>query len=140
MTDTTGSDRIDRLRAVPLFSGISDAGLQQVARLATEHDVPAGHVLIQPGQAGAGLFVIEDGTVVVERPSDSIELGAGEFIGELALLFEGAVHSLRVRAVTPVRVLALARADVTRLVESEPQVALAMLSVLARRLWHATRQ
>jgi voltage-gated potassium channel len=96
-------------------------------------------VLIQPDQAGTGLFVIEDGTVVVERPNETVELGAGEFIGELALLFDGAVHSVRVRAATPVRFLALAREDFTALVESEPQVALAMLRVLARRLWNASR-
>lgn len=139
MTDLTESGRIDQLRSVPLFAGVSDAGLERVLAAVSEHEVPAGHVLIQPDQAGTGLFVIEDGTVAVERPNDTVELGTGEFLGELALLFDGAVHSLRVRAVTPVRFLALARDDFTALLESEPQVALAMLRVLARRLWTASR-
>lgn len=139
MTDLTESERIDQLRSVPLFAGVSDAGLERVLAAVSEHEVPAGHVLIQPDQAGTGLFVIEDGTVAVERPNDTVELGTGEFLGELALLFDGAVHSLRVRAVTPVRFLALARDDFTALLESEPQVALAMLRVLARRLWTASR-
>jgi len=139
MTDLTESERIDQLRSVPLFAGVSDAGLERVLAAVSEHEVPAGHVLIQPDQAGTGLFVIEDGTVAVERPNDTVELGTGEFLGELALLFDGAVHSLRVRAVTPVRFLALARDDFTALLESEPQVALAMLRVLARRLWAASR-
>ena len=131
--------RVERLRSVPLFSGVSDAGLQRVLDAATEWEVPAGHVLIQADQPGAGLFIVEEGTVVVERPAGPIELGAGEFLGELALLFDGAVHSTRVHAKTPVRFLALARDDVAALLESEPRVALAMLRVLARRLWHATR-
>jgi len=139
MTDLTESERIDQLRSVPLFAGVSDAGLERVLAAVSEHEVPAGHVLIQPDQAGTGLFVIEDGTVAVERPNDTVELGTGEFLGELALLFDGAVHSLRVRAVTPVRFLALARDDFTALLESEPQLALAMLRVLARRLWTASR-
>lgn len=139
MSDLTESDRIEHLRSVPLFVGVSNEGLDRVLAAASEHEVPAGHVLIQPDQAGSGLFVIEDGTVVVERPNGIVELGAGEFIGELALLFDGAVHSVRVRAATPVRVLALARDDFTALIESEPQVALAMLRVLARRLWNASR-
>ncbi|HEX6255339.1 MAG TPA: cyclic nucleotide-binding domain-containing protein [Euzebyales bacterium] len=139
MTDAPRTASADRLRSVPLFAGVSDDGLELVLAAASSHEVPAGHVLIQPDQAGAGLFVVEEGTVVVERPQGAVELGPGEFFGELALLWEGAVHSLRVRAVTPVRVLALARDDFTRLVESEPQVALAMLRVLARRLWNATR-
>lgn len=139
MREVTRSERIERLRSVPLFAGLSEAGLDRVMAIASEHDVPEGHVLIQPDQAGSGLFVIEAGTVVVERPGDPIELGEGEFLGELALLFDGAVHSLRVRAATPVRVLALARADFAQLIEVEPSVALSMLSTLARRLWHATR-
>lgn len=139
MTDLTGSERIGHLRSVPLFAGVSDEGLDRVLAAAGDHEVPTGHVLIQPDQAGSGLFVIEEGTVAVESPHGTVELGPGEFIGELALLFDGAVHAVRVRAATPVRVLALARDDFTALVESEPQVALAMLRVLARRLWNASR-
>lgn len=139
MPDATPPQRTDRLRDVPLFSELSEAGLARVLAVASEHDVPAGHVLIQPDQPGAGLFIIEDGTVVVERSAGPVELGAGEFLGELALLFDGAVHAVRVRARTPVRFLALARNDVIELIESEPSIALAMLRVLARRLWETTR-
>jgi CRP-like cAMP-binding protein len=139
MSDARQSQRIERLRAIPLLSGLSPAGLDRVLATASEHEVPAGYVLIQPDQAGAGLFIIEQGKVVVERRAGPIELGEGEFFGELALLFDGAVHSLRVRAATPVRFLALARDDFTKMLESEPQVAVSMLSVLARRLWDATR-
>ena len=139
MTDTLRSERIQRLRSVPLFAGVSDEGLERLVAVVSEHEVPAGYVLMEADRAGAGLFIIESGTVVVERPSGPVELGAGEFLGELALLFDGAVHAVRVRAATPVRLLALARDDVARLLESEPQAALAMLEVLARRLWHATR-
>lgn len=139
MTEVTDADRIARLRAVPLFSGLDRDGLARVLAVASSHQVPAGHVLIQPDQAGAGLFVIEEGTVAVERRAGRRELGPGEFVGELALLHEGAGHSVRVQAVTPVTFLALARDDVTALIESEPQVALAMLRVLARRLWEASR-
>ena len=139
MADDMRRTRLERLRSVPIFAGVSDAGLERVLAVATESEVPAGHVLIQADQPGAGLFIVEDGTVVVERPAGPIELGAGEFLGELALLFDGAVHSTRVHAKTPVRFLALARDDFTALIESEPQVALAMLRVLARRLWSATR-
>jgi CRP-like cAMP-binding protein len=139
MSDVRQSERIERLRAIPLLSELSPAGLDRVLATASEHEVPAGYVLIQPDQAGAGLFIIEKGKVVVERRAGPIELGEGEFFGELALLFEGAVHSLRVRAATPVRFLALARNDFTKMLESEPQVAVSMLTVLARRLWDATR-
>jgi CRP-like cAMP-binding protein len=87
---------------------------------------------------GSGLFVIEDGTVLVELPNRKAELGAGECFGELALLTPEAVRTARVRAKTPVRVLAISRYDFRSLLESEPKLALSMLETLASRLAHAS--
>ena len=48
------------------------------------------------------MFVILEGTVIVEARGDvEIELGPGEFVGELALLVPDAIRSARVRAVRP---------------------------------------
>lgn len=139
MTDVSRSERIKRLRSVPIFAGLGDPALEHVLEVAGEYEAEAGHVLIRPGQPGAGLFVIEEGKVVVERPGRDVELGEGEFLGELALLSADAVHSVRVRAGTWVRFLAIARDDFARLIESEPRLALSMLQVLAHRLWQTTR-
>lgn len=140
MTSTAQAGRIEQLRRIPLFSGLDDTALERVlAMVASDEQVQAGHVLTQEGQPASGMFIIEEGTVVVERPSGVVELGPGEFFGELGLLYEDAVRSLRVHAKTPVRFLALARDDATHLIESEPQIALVMLRTLARRLWAATR-
>lgn len=139
MSDEATQERIDRIRAVPMLSGLGEAAVRRVLDIASEHEVEAGHVLIRSDQPGAGLFIIEEGTAVVERRAGDIELGRGEFIGELALLSEDAVHSVRVQARTPMRVLAIARDDFATLIESEPQLALSMLRVLAHRLWQTTR-
>ena len=74
MTDTLRSERIQRLRSVPLFAGVSDEGLERLVAVVSEHEVPAGYVLMEADRAGAGLFIIESGTVVVERPSGPVEL------------------------------------------------------------------
>ncbi len=139
MVDPAASTRVDRLRTVPLFAELGEAALERVLERASEHEVESGHVLIQPNQPGAGLFIIEEGTVIVERPTQTIELGSGEFLGELALLSRDAVHSVRVRAAGPVRFLAISRKDFAELITSEPGLALSMLQVLAHRLWEATR-
>lgn len=139
MSDEVAQERIDLIRAVPILSRLDEAGVRRVIDIANEYEVEAGHVLIRPDQAGAGLFIIEKGAVVVERHGADIELGEGEFVGELALLSQDAVHSVRVRARTPVRFLAIARDDFTKLIESEPQLALSMLRALAHRLWQTTR-
>ncbi|HVM14321.1 MAG TPA: Crp/Fnr family transcriptional regulator [Egibacteraceae bacterium] len=139
MVDAGTPEGRDRLRSVPLFSQLGQAALDRVLATASEHEVGAGYVLVQPDQPGAGLFIIEEGTVVVERPGRPIELGKGEFFGELALLSPEAVHSVRVRAAGPVRFLALARNDFAELIESEPGLALSMLRWLAHRLWETAR-
>ncbi|HEX9711256.1 MAG TPA: cyclic nucleotide-binding domain-containing protein [Actinomycetota bacterium] len=129
-----GDPRLDTFRRIPLFAGCSDEGLQRIVELATEAEVPAGHVLIQPGLEGSGFFVLEEGTVTVEAHDHPAELGPGEFFGELALLTPEAVRSARVRATTPVRFLAISRRDFESLLEGEPKMALAMLRTLAHRL------
>jgi CRP-like cAMP-binding protein len=126
--------RVDSLRAIPMFEGLDDDALGRVAAAATEFDVPAGHVLVQPGQEGSGLFILEDGKAEVEIGSRKLVCGPGECIGELSLLASGVVHTARVRATTPIRGLAIGRQDFVDLLHSEPKIAIGMLAVLAQRL------
>jgi CRP-like cAMP-binding protein len=140
MDDVITSERRDRVRAVPLFAECSDETLNKILEIATEFEAQRGHVLVQRDDAGSGLFVLEEGRVAVELPGRRVELGEGEFFGELALLDEGVLHTARVAAVTPVRALAIARDDFLSLLESEPKIALAMLRVVAARLVRATRR
>jgi CRP-like cAMP-binding protein len=126
--------RAEQLRRIPMFSCLDEVGLLHVSNIATEVTVPAGHVLLQPGQEGAGLFVIVDGTVNVELGATTIACGPGEFIGEMSLLVEGLVHTGRVRAATGVTCLAIGRDEFAALLASYPQTAVPMLRVLAQRL------
>jgi CRP-like cAMP-binding protein len=131
---------IDSLRAIPLFAALSDDALARVAAITTEVVFPPGAVLALADDPGSGMFVIEEGTVVVEaRGGVQIELGPGEFVGELTLLVPDAHRVARIRAATDVRCLAIARDAFAELLEREPGIAVAMLPVLARRL-HAAMQ
>lgn len=134
MPDLTVEQRLQHLRQIPLFAELSDATLERILDCATEFEARHGHVLVQPDQPGAGLFVIEDGTATVELRDRKIELGPGEFFGELALLDERAIHAGRVCASTQLHCLAISRDDFDELLEAEPKLAIAMLKALARRL------
>jgi CRP-like cAMP-binding protein len=127
----------ERLRRVPLFAELDDDELERVAAVASEFEIPSGRVLVEHGQPGSGMFCITEGTVVVELPGGSVELGPGEFVGELSLLADGIMRVARVRATTTVRGLALGRAAFDELLERDPRVAVCMLPVLARRLAEA---
>ena len=127
-------DDLARLRRVPLFTEVGDEHLERIAAAATEFGVDGGYVLAERGQPGSGMFVVLEGTVEVEVPNDSpVALGPGEFFGELSLLTDSP-RLARVRAVTPVRGLAIDRVAFGALLRDEPRIALGMLPVLARRL------
>ena len=123
----------EELRAFPLFAGVSDAGLERIAAHAGEMTCEAGQVLALQGDPGSGMFVILDGTVSVEWRGGSVELGPGDFFGELTLLAPGGTRTARARASSHVTCLGIPRADAVALIESEPTVALAMLKEIARR-------
>jgi CRP-like cAMP-binding protein len=125
---------LDRLKKVPLFAGCTDEGLQKILSVAADFEVQPGHVLVERGQPGAGLFVIDEGTVVVELPHRKIELGEGEFFGELALLDSSGAHKARVHADTAVHGIAISRDAFEELLHSHPEVTFGMLQALARRL------
>jgi CRP-like cAMP-binding protein len=116
---------------------MTDEGLDRVAACAAELEADTGQVVALPHDRGTGMFVIEDGTVAVELRGSSLELGPGDFFGELALLVEDGARVARVRATTPVRCLTIPRQDFLTLVETEPSFALHLLRELARRLAEA---
>jgi CRP/FNR family cyclic AMP-dependent transcriptional regulator len=124
---------VDELRAIPLLSGASDAGLERVVASAGEMTSQAGQIVALEGDPGSGMFVILDGTALVEWRGGSVELGPGTFFGELTLLAPGGSRIARVRAASEMRCLAIPRDDAIELIESEPAVALAMLREIARR-------
>jgi CRP-like cAMP-binding protein len=75
-----------------------------------------------------------DGTAVVQTRRERVELGPGQFFGELALISSDATRTARVSAKTPLRCLALDRASFRTLVADYPDVAAALLEVALGRL------
>ena len=123
----------EELRAIPLLAEASEAGLQRLAATAGELTSAAGQIIALEGDPGSGMFVILDGTALVEWRGGSVELGPGSFFGELTVLAPGGTRIARVRAATEMRCLAIPRDDAVELIESEPTVALVMLKEMARR-------
>jgi CRP-like cAMP-binding protein len=128
------TDTVQLLRESSLFAGLDEDALERVATVVTEYDCPAETVLIAPGVAASGVFVLCEGTVAVEtHDGRRHELGPGEAIGELSILAE-TERTGRVTALTPLRCLAIQRGAFEQLLEDEPSVTRSLLRVLARRL------
>lgn len=93
--------------------------LRRLEEAGSTTHIPAGHVLIERGQYGTGLYVILEGTALVEAPEGTRELGPGTLVGERALLSEEGIRTARVRATTDLRVLAVDRLQFERLCEDD---------------------
>jgi CRP-like cAMP-binding protein len=98
-----------------ILDAMSPEDLHLLETVGIESRVPAGHVLIERGQQGTGLYLIVEGTVVIEAPEGTRKLGPGAVIGERALLSAEGTRTARVRATEEVRVLAVERVSFERL-------------------------
>src|SRR5690348_14976166 len=111
-----------RLQHVHLFEGLRRADLAKADRLFTELVLPAGTDLIAEGRVGREFFVIADGQVAVERGGREVaRLGAGDFVGEVALMGDGP-RNATVRALTDVRVLVQNRREFASLLDAIPSI------------------
>jgi CRP-like cAMP-binding protein len=88
-------ETVERLRTVPLFEGLGDEHLVELAFLATPFAVPAERRLFAQGEPSDGLYLIDEGAVAVtiRIPGDDVvhvaRMGPGSMLGELGLLDRG---------------------------------------------------
>jgi len=140
MTTGTGSHgAVESLRVIPLFSQVAESDLVQIASHLIERRYPRGTTIVEEGLAGDYMYIIREGRVKVTKLSDDGRekildfLDEGAFVGEMALL-ERAPRSASVKTLSPVRVLALSRADFMGILRKSPDLALAVIQELSRRL------
>jgi CRP-like cAMP-binding protein len=126
--------KVDLIRAVPLFAGLSKSELAKVASIADEIDLPADKVLIREGERGREFYVLLEGEVEVTRKGDKLATrGSGEFFGEIALV-SSLARTATVTTRTPARALVIRDVDFRALVQRTPAIALKVLSAVAERL------
>ena len=132
---------VEFLKRVPLFEDLDQRSLESIANAAVEQSYQPGQDVVKQGDTGVGAFIIRSGRVEVvqERGGTSERIGelkAGDVFGEMALLDEFP-RSATVRAIEPTTCLGIRRWHFKGILESHPQLALALLPVLTRRLRNA---
>jgi CRP/FNR family transcriptional regulator, cyclic AMP receptor protein len=126
--------KVDALKRAPLFEGLSQKELEELAQRSEDMELEPGTVLCREGDIGHEFFVVIEGEVEIERRGKSLGTrGAGDFIGEIALL-EEIERTATVTAKTPLRVFVLTRTAFKRMVEQHPGVELKVLRTLAHRV------
>jgi len=135
-------DPIEGLRTVPLFSQVPEADLRAMADLVRERRQPKGSLILTQGDEGETLFLIRSGqvkvTVIAEDGREVIlsVLGAGSFFGEMALI-DDEPRSAHVIAMEQSVLLALRREDFRARLARSPELGIALLRELSRRLRRA---
>ena len=126
---------VDALKKVPLFAGLDDRELQQIASSMRERRYSAGDTVTQEGRGGAGFFVVEEGEAEVSVAGDTKPwtVGPGDYFGEIALIDEGA-RSATITASTELVCYGLTYWEFRPLVQQNATIAWNLLQTLARRL------
>jgi CRP-like cAMP-binding protein len=126
--------RVELIRHLPLFELCSKRDLRRIASLADERRVEPGTELIHEGEPGTEFYVVVEGEVDVRRGGRRIaRLGAGSFVGEIALLSRSP-RTATVVAATRLRVLAITGRDFVELLDTLPELWLKVARTLADRV------
>lgn len=138
---TTATITVDwaALGAVPIFARLSDSQLTRLALRTTTRTFPAGTVIVREGDTSMSLYVILSGGVRVDRSRAEggavkvAELGAREAFGEMGLI-DDAPRSATVTAESETTCALLAKWDFQNEIREDPEIAVALLPVLAQRI------
>lgn len=131
--------RLDRLRASPVYSGLSDEELAELTQFVGEESVTAGEEFIRQNEKGDCFFIVVRGQVQVFWKDDSGEeiilttLGPGECIGEMGYFSDGR-RSASVRSLTDVQLLKIYYDDLARSIDRIPDLARNFLDIITRRV------
>jgi CRP/FNR family transcriptional regulator, cyclic AMP receptor protein len=124
---TIGSDGAERLQAIHLFAQLSLGQRRMVARLIDELVAEPGEELMREGELGHEVVFVEDGSADVLQDGAVINtVGAGDMIGELAVLETGAPRTATVVVASPLRGMVLTSHFMRDLRKHMPDIAQAV--------------
>ncbi|NLT50812.1 MAG: Crp/Fnr family transcriptional regulator [Ignavibacteria bacterium] len=129
----------DFLQYVPIFSDLPDDALEQVVNIGSKKTYKKESVILIEEDSGSGLFVIISGKVKISRTSnDGREviltiLNESDFFGEMAIL-DGMTRSASVVALEDTELFMIQRNDFIELIKQHPEVSIALLQELTKRL------
>lgn len=125
-------DRVDLFRPLPV------AERHRLQLEAERRELAAGETLVQQGESGSSLFVLQSGTCDVLISHDNVTsevvgvMGTGSVFGELSLL-TGSARSATVRAATAVVAFEITKKCLEPLLQQHPDLVLELATILADR-------
>jgi CRP/FNR family cyclic AMP-dependent transcriptional regulator len=133
------SMEIEALRAVPLFSSLDRKAAKELSAFLSIHDYERSSFVFRNRDPGDAMYLIDLGKIRISiaDADDHVvilaELGPGDFFGEMAML-DGHGRSADATVIEDARLAKLTREDFLSFVDSDPRIALEMLTAVTRRL------
>ncbi len=128
-----------KISSVPLFDGLPEEEMDQLASIATERSYRKGMSIFMEGDEGDGFYVVLSGRVKIfklsaEGKEQTLHIfGAGEPFGEVAL-FAGKRFPANAEAMEDTRILFFPKDSFAGLIRENPSVAMNLLALLSVRL------
>jgi hypothetical protein len=136
----TTLEKMIALRSVPIFASLEPESLAALARPSNEESYAPDQILVMEGDPGDDAFIILSGSIRVVLKAGTAnevlvsERGAGDIMGEMAVL-DPAPRSATLRAgAGGVRVLAISGTTLREALRTDPDVATGIIGTLVRRL------
>ena len=131
----TGVERL--LELVAIFATFTPEERAVIAAKLKERSYDEGETILEPGAVLQSLFIVGNGVLSftreeIEGDIEFLRLGPGDHYGEIGML-TGAGSFAKLSALIPTTVHELAKADLTPILEAQPQVAQELCRALARR-------
>lgn len=127
----------EALAAVPLFSQLPRKDLTRLSRAVVQRGYKKGETIVKEGEQAVAFFIVTKGRVDITtggaKKQKIAEIGPGGVFGEMALL-DGGPRAATVIAKEDSDCLVLSRWDFVAELRTNPQMAVAMLPIISRRL------
>jgi CRP-like cAMP-binding protein len=118
--------KIRALRKCRLFRSLGFRDLAILAHHVDEGSIPAEKWLVEEGGPSDGLVIIKSGKVIISmssKGSETLEMGPGEFFGELSVLHGAKTRAVGAMSVDRCEFLKLQAAAFGKLQVEAPEVA-----------------
>jgi len=127
------------LKYVPIFADLDSETLEKISKLGKMKTFYKESVIFLEQESGSAMFVIASGKVKVSRVSEDGReiiltiLSESDFFGEMAIL-DGLSRSANVTAMEDTSLFIIQRSDFISLLYEHPEVSIALLLELTKRL------
>jgi CRP/FNR family transcriptional regulator, cyclic AMP receptor protein len=126
--------KVDRLKAVPLFSRCSKRELEFLSSRMDEVALPARRALLTQGKPTDTFYVLLGGEVEVSRDGSPVKrLATGDFFGEIGMLDRG-LATATVTTTGPAEALVMSHAQFRDAIKGNETLVLQVMAAMAERL------